>query len=41
MNDIKMLYFNRTDIFEGIDVNETSASKAWDLSLLVLFKQKV
>ena len=27
MNDIKMLYFNRVEISEGIDVNKTSASK--------------
>ena len=27
MNNIKMLYFDRTDVSEGIDVNKTSASK--------------
>ena len=27
MNNRKMLYFNRIDDPEGIDVNETSASK--------------
>ena len=27
MNNIKMLYFNRIDVSDGIDVNETNASK--------------
>ena len=27
MNNTKMLYFDRTDVSEGIDVNKTSASK--------------
>ena len=26
-----MLYFDRTDVSEGIDVNKTSASKEWDI----------
>ena len=38
MNNIKMLYFDGIDVFEGIDVNKTSASKVWYLSLLVFFK---
>ena len=31
MNNIKMLYFDRTDVSEGIDVNKTSASKEYDI----------
>ena len=27
MNSIKLLYFDRIDVSEGTDVNETSASK--------------
>ena len=27
MNNMKMLYFNRIDVSEGIDVNKTSKSK--------------
>ena len=27
MNNIKMLYFDRIDVSEGIDVNQTSESK--------------
>ena len=27
MNNIKMLYYDRIDVSEGIDVNKTSASK--------------
>ena len=27
MNNIKMLYYGRTDVSEGIDVNKTSESK--------------
>ena len=38
MNNIKMLYFDGIDVFEGIDVNKTIASKVWYLSLLVFFK---
>ena len=26
-----MLYFDRTDLFEGLDVNKTSASKGCDI----------
>ena len=34
-----MLYYDKTDVSEGIDVNETSASKrVWYLSLLVFLK---
>ena len=31
MNNIKMLYFDRTDVSEGIYVNKTSASKEGDV----------
>ena len=41
MNNIKALYFDRNDVSEDIDINKTSASKEWYLSLLVFFKQKV
>ena len=27
MNNIKMLYYDRIDVFGGIDINKTSASK--------------
>ena len=30
MNNMKMLYFNRTGASEGIDVNKTSTSKKCD-----------
>ena len=32
-----MLYFNRIDVSEGIDVNKTNASKDCNISLLVFF----
>ena len=38
MNNTKMLYYDRFDISEGIDVNKTSKSRVWYLSLLVVFK---
>ena len=31
MNNIKMLYFDKTDVSEGIDVNNKSASKKCDI----------
>ena len=33
MNNIKMLYFDRIGISEGIDVNKTSKSKECDICL--------
>ena len=33
MNNIKMLYYDRIDVFGGIDINKTSAS--------IFFKQRV
>ena len=35
MNNINMLYYDRIDISEKIDVNKTSASKGYDICLLV------
>ena len=35
---LKILYFDRTDVSEGIDVNKTSASKECDVFLLVFLK---
>ena len=31
MNNMRMLYFDRIDVSEGIDVNKTSASKKCDI----------
>ena len=31
MNKIKMVYFDRTDVPEGIDINKTSALKGYDI----------
>ena len=31
MNNIKMIYFDRIDASEGIDVNKTSTSKECDI----------
>ena len=31
MNNIKILYFDRTDVSEGIDVNKGIASKKYDI----------
>ena len=31
MNNIKMLYYDRIDVFEGIDVNKTRESKECDI----------
>ena len=31
MNNIKMLYYDRTDFSEGTDVNKTSSSKECDI----------
>ena len=42
MNDIKVIYFDRTDVFEEIDVNKTSQSKEGDICLTIgIFKQRV
>ena len=35
---IKMLYYDRIDVSEGIDVNKTSASKECNICLLVFLK---
>ena len=31
MNKIKMLYFDRIHVSQGIDINKTSASKEFDI----------
>ena len=31
MNNIKMLYYDRIDVFEGININKTGASKECDI----------
>ena len=38
MNDIKMLYFDRTNVSKRIDVNKTSESKECDICHLVFLK---
>ena len=38
MNNIKMLYYDRIDVSEGLDINKT---RVWYLSLLVFFEQRV
>ena len=35
-----MLYFHRTDVPEGNDVNKTSASKECDICYYGIFKQR-
>ena len=37
MNNIKMVYYDRTDISEGIDINKTSASKECDICHYLYF----
>ena len=39
MNNIKMLYYDRIDISEKIDVNKTSESKGYDICLLVFLNK--
>ena len=40
MNNIKMLYYDTSDVFEGIDINKTSASKECDISQYCFFLHK-
>ena len=40
MNNRKMLYFNRIDDPEGIDVNETSASRSASFVIVGIFQTK-
>ena len=40
MNNIKMLYFGRFDVSEGIDVNKTSKSKEGDICHYSYFLDK-
>ena len=37
MNKIAMLYFDRIDVSEGININKASASKGCDIGLLLAF----
>ena len=41
MNKIKMLYYDRIDISEGIDINNISASKECDICHHLLFQPNV
>ena len=36
-----MLYFDRTEAFEGIDINKTSATKEYDICHYWYFLDKV
>ena len=38
MNNIKMLYFDRIDVCEGVDVKKKQIKRMWPLSLLVFLK---
>ena len=40
MNNIKMLYYDRIEVSEGIDVNETSKSKECDIYPCCYFLNK-
>ena len=40
MNNIKMLYYDRIDVFEGIDINKTSALKGCDICHFWYFVKK-
>ena len=41
MNNVKILYIDKTDLSEGIDVNKTSKPKECDImSLFICFKQR-
>ena len=39
MNNIKILYYDRIDISEKIDVNKASESKGYDICLLVFLNK--
>ena len=40
MNDIKMLYYDRTDVFLGTDTNKTNRSKERDICHYWYFFEK-
>ena len=40
MNNVKMLYYDRTDVSEGADVNKTSTSKEGDICHYWYFSDK-
>ena len=37
MNNIKVLYYDRIDVFAGIDVNNTSESKGCGICTICIF----
>ena len=41
MKNMKMVYYDRIDVFEGIDINKTSVSKESDICHYSFFKQRV
>ena len=41
MNNIKMIYFDRINVFEGIDINKASASKKCNICYYCYFSNKV
>ena len=42
MNNVKILYFDKIDLSEGIDINKTSKPKECDtMSLFIFFKERV
>ena len=40
MKNIKMLYYDRIDVYEGIDVNKTNKSKECDICYCCYFLNK-
>ena len=40
MNGIKMIYYDKIDVFEGIDINKTNASKECDICHFWYFSNK-
>ena len=40
MKNIKMLYYDRIDVYEGIDVNKTNKSKECDICYCCYFLSK-
>ena len=37
INNAKMLYYNRIDLYEGTDVSKTSVSKEWIINTIAIF----
>ena len=40
MNNVKMLYYDRNNVCEGIDVNKTRESKEYDICCYWYFLKK-